>query len=222
MASDGDPLPYAPKWSTSLDGEYDWNLIRRLQGLRRCNWSYVGSRHTDFESFPLITMVPNGQLELNSYNTFDARIGIDNAHYRVTLYGKNLGDTRGITNYYNASDAGRRVIITVIQPRTYGADAEREILGAVDMSTKREPLRGGANVGGVGSASAVLLFLGDTTEPGYAKTAFGLRDWARSLRRRMVVRRRHGFHRLAAPSSERGAGARCACARSSASPTRAG
>ena len=24
-----------------------------------------------------------------------------------------------------------------------------------------------------------LLFLGDTVEPGYAKTAFGLRDWAR-------------------------------------------
>ena len=23
-----------------------------------------------------------------------------------------------------------------------------------------------------------LLFLGDTTDPGYAKTAFGLRDWA--------------------------------------------
>ena len=39
-----------------------------------------------------------------------------------------------------------------------------------------------------GSASLVLrlpapylLFLGDTTEPGYAKTAFGLRDWAREL-----------------------------------------
>ena len=28
-----------------------------------------------------------------------------------------------------------------------------------------------------------LLFLGDTTEKGYAKTAFGLRDWARDLRR---------------------------------------
>jgi len=26
-----------------------------------------------------------------------------------------------------------------------------------------------------------LLFLGDTTEPGYVKTAFGLRDWAREL-----------------------------------------
>lgn len=26
-----------------------------------------------------------------------------------------------------------------------------------------------------------LLFLGDVTESGYAKTAFGLRDWARDL-----------------------------------------
>src|SRR5512138_3625969 len=26
-----------------------------------------------------------------------------------------------------------------------------------------------------------LLFLGDTVEPGYAKTAFGLRDWAPQL-----------------------------------------
>ena len=38
---------------------------------------------------------------------------------------------------------------------------------------------------GASSAAAMLdlphpylLFLGDTTEPGYAKTAFGLRDWA--------------------------------------------
>lgn len=41
---------------------------------------------------------------------------------------------------------------------------------------------------GAGPASLVLklpapylLFLGDTTDPGYAKTAFGLRDWARDL-----------------------------------------
>jgi uncharacterized NAD-dependent epimerase/dehydratase family protein len=41
---------------------------------------------------------------------------------------------------------------------------------------------------GAGSASLIvalpapyLLFLGDVTEPGYAKTAFGLRDWARDL-----------------------------------------
>ena len=31
---------------------------------------------------------------------------------------------------------------------------------------------------GVALPAPYLLFLGDTTEPGYAKTAFGLRDWA--------------------------------------------
>jgi uncharacterized NAD-dependent epimerase/dehydratase family protein len=45
-----------------------------------------------------------------------------------------------------------------------------------------------SSVPDAGSASLVvslpapyLLFLGDTTEAGYAKTAFGLRDWARDL-----------------------------------------
>ena len=31
---------------------------------------------------------------------------------------------------------------------------------------------------GGGLPQPYLLFLGDTVEPGYAKTAFGLRDWA--------------------------------------------
>ena len=31
-----------------------------------------------------------------------------------------------------------------------------------------------------------LLFLGDVTEAGYAKTAFGLRDWAPATMRRRV------------------------------------
>ena len=51
------------------------------------------------------------------------------------------------------------------------------------MSAVRSP-----GVPDAGSASLVvalpapyLLFLGDTTEAGYAKTAFGLRDWARDL-----------------------------------------
>jgi hypothetical protein len=35
--------------------------------------------------------------------------------------------------------------------------------------------REGEEVGGL--PSPYLLFLGDTVEPGYAKTAFGLRDW---------------------------------------------
>jgi len=38
-----------------------------------------------------------------------------------------------------------------------------------------------ASVGALALPAPYLLFLGDTTEPEYAKTAFGLRDWAREL-----------------------------------------
>src|SRR5690348_6067287 len=36
----------------------------------------------------------------------------------------------------------------------------------------------GASLLGLDLPSPYLLFLGDTTEPAYAKTAYGLRDWA--------------------------------------------
>jgi uncharacterized NAD-dependent epimerase/dehydratase family protein len=46
------------------------------------------------------------------------------------------------------------------------------------MSTIREPLTDKGRSGVLDLPYPYLLFLGDTTEPGYAKTAFGLRDWA--------------------------------------------
>jgi outer membrane receptor protein involved in Fe transport len=111
----GDPLPYAPKFSTSLDGEYAWNVTAQLKGFVGANWSYIGSRSTDFGS-----SASGGQLELDSYNTYGARLGVDITHYRVTLYGKNLGDARGISSYVNSGAPGPSGDIAVIQPRTYG------------------------------------------------------------------------------------------------------
>ena len=35
-----------------------------------------------------------------------------------------------------------------------------------------------AVIGALELPQPYLLFLGDTTEPGFAKTAFGLRDWS--------------------------------------------
>jgi uncharacterized NAD-dependent epimerase/dehydratase family protein len=46
------------------------------------------------------------------------------------------------------------------------------------MSTIREPLTEGSRSELLDLPQPYLLFLGDTTEAGYAKTAFGLRDWA--------------------------------------------
>jgi iron complex outermembrane receptor protein len=113
----GDPLPYAPKWGTSLDGEYGWAAFSNYKGFIGATWSYVGARSTDFGSS--VDLIPT-QVALSSYNTFAARIGLENDRYRVTFYGKNLGDSRGITSYQSsgAPDSGGE--ITVIQPRTIG------------------------------------------------------------------------------------------------------
>jgi iron complex outermembrane recepter protein len=113
----GDPLPYAPKWGTSLDGEYDWAAFSNYKGFVGATWSYVGPRSTDFGSSVDATPV---QVGLESYNTFAARIGLENDRYRVTLYGKNLGDSRGITSYVSSGAPGLAGDITVIQPRTIG------------------------------------------------------------------------------------------------------
>jgi outer membrane receptor protein involved in Fe transport len=112
----GDRLPYAPKWSTSLDGEYDWDAFANYKYFVGATWSYIGTRQTDFGTDITLTQ----QVSLPSYNTTAVRLGLDNDHYRVTVYGKNLSDTRGITSYVSQLTAGLNGAVSVIQPRTIG------------------------------------------------------------------------------------------------------
>jgi iron complex outermembrane receptor protein len=114
-ANSGDELPYAPKWSTSLDGDYEWPVFADYKGFVGATWSYIGSRTSDFASSAAATP---GQVVLPSYNTTAVRFGLENDHYKVTFYGKNLSDSRGITNY--DSFGSPYSTVSVIQPRTIG------------------------------------------------------------------------------------------------------
>ena len=121
-ANSGDPLPYAPKWGTSLDSEYDWVLFGDLKAFVGATWSYVGARSSDFASAPPVVVTPTatpGQIVLPSYNTTAVRLGLDKGQYRFTVFGKNLTDARGITDY--ESVGAPYSTVTVIQPRTVGA-----------------------------------------------------------------------------------------------------
>jgi iron complex outermembrane recepter protein len=112
----GDPLPFSPKWSTALTGEYDFAAFADYKAFVGATWSYVGSRRTDFGS----SVDQMEQVALPSYNTYEARIGLDNNHYRISLYGKNLGDSRGITSYQSSGAPDFEGEAGVIQPRTIG------------------------------------------------------------------------------------------------------
>jgi outer membrane receptor protein involved in Fe transport len=114
-ATSGNELPYAPKWGTSLDGGYEWPLFSNFKGFVGATWSYIGARESDFASSSATVPV---QVELPSYNTTAIRFGVDNDVYRISLYGKNLSDSRGITNYLDSGAPYPQT--TVIQPRTFG------------------------------------------------------------------------------------------------------
>ncbi|MGO9803684.1 MAG: TonB-dependent receptor [Steroidobacteraceae bacterium] len=124
--TDGDPLPYAPKWSSSLDAAYNWAAWGDYGGFAGATWSYIGSRISDFAASTTIvnnTLVPlvDPRAGLPSYSTVNLRAGFNNARWMFELYVKNLADTRGITYYTNSGTPSLGGSIALAQPRTLGA-----------------------------------------------------------------------------------------------------
>jgi outer membrane receptor protein involved in Fe transport len=126
--SNGDPLPYAPKWTTSLDGAYTWRAVGGFDAYVGATWSYTGSRISDFQSSTAVvngavTFLPNPRAELPSYNTVNLRAGFEDTRWSFELYVRNVGDARGINSYGNQGTPGSGGSIGLLQPRTLGASA---------------------------------------------------------------------------------------------------
>ena len=118
----GDPLPYVPKLSTSLDGDYTWRAFNDLNAFAGATWSYIGSRHNDFSAtFGATGLAPNPRPELGSYNTVNLRAGLENGRWTFQLYCKNVTDVRGITYYTSTGGANFGGSLNYVQPRTLGA-----------------------------------------------------------------------------------------------------
>jgi iron complex outermembrane recepter protein len=123
--NDGDRLPYVPKLSTSLDGAYTWHAFNDYSAFAGATWSYIGSRFNDFSTISsppgTLTLVPVPRPDLPSYNTVDLRAGLENGRWTFELYGKNVGDTRGISYYFNSYAPNYGGQLGYVQPRTLGA-----------------------------------------------------------------------------------------------------
>jgi hypothetical protein len=49
-------------------------------------------------------------------------LGVDNGHYNAELYGNNLTNAGGITDYANSGGANQTGLASFIQPRTIGIE----------------------------------------------------------------------------------------------------
>jgi iron complex outermembrane recepter protein len=121
----GDPLPYAPKWSDSLDAIYTWKAFADYNAFAGATWSYIGSRVDDFAATAAvvggaIVFEPNPRVGLGGYNTLDLRTGLQDERWTFELYVKNLTDNRGLTFYSNTGTPNFGGSIAIEQPRTIG------------------------------------------------------------------------------------------------------
>jgi len=120
--ADGDPLPFAPKWSSSLDGQYSWRAFGDFSAFAGATWSYIGSRSNDFSAtVGGAGFITNPRVDLPSYSTVNLRLGIDNPHWMFELYAKNIGDVRGITYYTSGGSPNFGGVLALEVPRTVGA-----------------------------------------------------------------------------------------------------
>jgi iron complex outermembrane receptor protein len=120
--SDGDQLPYAPAWTANVSADYDWALNARTTAFVGASVAMISDRPGDFDSAYQATF--GHRLVLDGYENVDLRAGIEMKPVTVSVYVKNLTNSRGQTfaGAYG-SRYGGLVDVGTILPRTIGITA---------------------------------------------------------------------------------------------------
>jgi iron complex outermembrane recepter protein len=121
----GNALPYAPRWTGTLSGDYEFEPIGDLTPYVGASAHYTGIRGGGFSAgFPEIT--------LPGYATLDLRLGVSRDNWSIEIYGKNINDSRGISAFgpYGGSAASETppfsglslpaATASLIEPRIFG------------------------------------------------------------------------------------------------------
>jgi iron complex outermembrane recepter protein len=118
-AFSGEKLPYVPDVSSTLNVDYKWPAFADWSAFIGGSETYTGSRYTGFS--PSVTVI-EPHVKLPVYNTLQLHLGLDNGHYNAELYGNNLNNSKGITDYSNSGGANQTGLVSFIQPRTIGIE----------------------------------------------------------------------------------------------------
>jgi len=117
--SDGDRLPGSARFSGSLSAQYDWDVGRDISAFVGASLAYVGDRYAEFDN-----VQPTTRVKLPSYTTVDLRGGLYDDDWKLNLYVKNIGDTRGVVEATTRGGTSAAQAI-FLQPRTVGLTIAR-------------------------------------------------------------------------------------------------
>jgi iron complex outermembrane receptor protein len=107
----GERLPGSPEKNFTLGAQYNFGVGARWRGFARADYSYVGDVRVVFIGQPSDS--------LDAYDTASARIGVHSDNLAIELYGRNLGDERGVVNLSSPQMGSTQVII---RPREIGIE----------------------------------------------------------------------------------------------------
>lgn len=113
---DGDALPFVPKVTSSLGANYRWPLAGNWNAAFGANVAYTGQRRSDFSE--------RAPVDVPAFTTVGINAGLENATWRLSLYGKNLNNAHGIVflKTQALTPAANPFAAGLIAPRTIGMD----------------------------------------------------------------------------------------------------
>ena len=134
---EGDDLPYVPKLSFSVTGDYDWRLSPNATAFVGGTLSYTGKQKDNFQAGDVVGVDPatgefifafTPQRRIPDYTSIDLRAGIDFGRFTAEAFVRNLTNSRGVTSLTEFTDAltggnplpGGAIRASFIQPRTIG------------------------------------------------------------------------------------------------------
>ncbi len=117
----GDRIPYVPKVTGSVEGEYGWTVGPQWRGYARANATYVGQSFSEFRPTNVYYR------RLPSYTLVNARIGVENdaSGWGVYAYANNLFDRVALTSATATAVSVGHTLVTSAAPRTVGVNVRK-------------------------------------------------------------------------------------------------
>ncbi|MEO7240510.1 MAG: TonB-dependent receptor [Sphingomicrobium sp.] len=114
----GDPLPWSPKWSGALHGDYEFP-VGAAEGFVGGSINRVGKRVANLNE----RTADNEPVRIPGYTDVDLRAGVNFDHFTVQAFARNLFNKRGITaadGFNGATYPNGAAAVAIIRPRTIG------------------------------------------------------------------------------------------------------
>ncbi|MFV3126569.1 TonB-dependent receptor [Niveispirillum sp. KHB5.9] len=121
---DGDRLPFTPKFTAALNGDYSWDLTGDITASVGGSVRFLSKQYGSYDA---AYRTANGhQRQLPSYEVIDLRAGLDFGSFALDAYAKNIGNSKGRTSTGSRManggpvNPGGALATGIIRPQSFG------------------------------------------------------------------------------------------------------